>query len=380
MTTKSEQQTQSDQQALKDFETQVIHQTQWLLDQLEAMNNPLPKADKTALDALAGQQPSCVDWPLLAEWVRGKLSEENKAPYLALPLGDKGTSNYHIFSPELALLVNHLEAPEQALPTMSLYGRGWYAMNLHLEGRLIKTSGEQASEAIQATLHDMSVMGDFGGVVGTGQPVSSLLLLFTRGFLVKRLGAYAERIFELFETANSEQAVFAPVPLTNELHRLGSELTKLNNRNPLYMLQAESASLNILSVALDSLCQQMKTAGDIASYRVSEVERLHGVKAQIQKHCADPLTIQALSQWSGLNRRKLSEGFKALFGMTLKEYQVMQRMVLASRLLQRGQSVTEVSEQVGYQDLSSFSKAFKAYFDRPPSEFQSGFEAGGLEQ
>jgi len=78
-------------------------------------------------------------------------------------------------------------------------------------------------------------------------------------------------------------------------------------------------------------------------------------------------TIVGLSRFGGINRRKLTEGFRALFGTTVAEYLVMQRMALARQLLEGGVSVTQASERVGYRDRTSFSRAFSRVTGQTPS-------------
>mgnify|MGYP000649246560 CR=1 FL=1 len=43
------------------------------------------------------------------------------------------------------------------------------------------------------------------------------------------------------------------------------------------------------------------------------------------------------------------------------------RLLLAQRLLAQGASPSEAGEQTGYQDYSTFSRAYKKHFGRGPS-------------
>ncbi len=71
-----------------------------------------------------------------------------------------------------------------------------------------------------------------------------------------------------------------------------------------------------------------------------------------------------------MNRRKLTEGFKKLFGTTIHEYRVEQRMNRAARLLRDGLPAGAVSLEVGYRDQGSFTAAFRRFFGRTPRAYK----------
>lgn len=90
------------------------------------------------------------------------------------------------------------------------------------------------------------------------------------------------------------------------------------------------------------------------------------VRRHIDAAPGGPHSIAALSRVGGLNRRKLTEGFKALFGTSVANYVLSQRMSLARPMLESGISVAEVSERVGYRDRTSFSRAFRRVTGQSP--------------
>jgi AraC-like DNA-binding protein len=78
--------------------------------------------------------------------------------------------------------------------------------------------------------------------------------------------------------------------------------------------------------------------------------------------------VDALAARIGLNRNKLSAGFRDVFGCTPHEYSKRQRMDWARRLILDGaMQLGEVAQAVGYASQSSFSRAFTDHFGFPPS-------------
>lgn len=92
---------------------------------------------------------------------------------------------------------------------------------------------------------------------------------------------------------------------------------------------------------------------------------------QARKHIEDDLVqvpaVPELARLVGLNRNKLSYGFKHKFNMSIGQYIVTKRMELAWYMLERDRcSVSEVAALVGYEHVASFSAAFKAHFGLSP--------------
>ncbi|WP_297338419.1 helix-turn-helix domain-containing protein [Algoriphagus sp.] len=77
------------------------------------------------------------------------------------------------------------------------------------------------------------------------------------------------------------------------------------------------------------------------------------------------------AQAMNLSRMQLHRKLKHLFGKSTMEYLKEQRLMTASNLLlQSDLPISEVAYAVGYNDLSHFSKSFKSFFGKSPSEFQ----------
>lgn len=86
---------------------------------------------------------------------------------------------------------------------------------------------------------------------------------------------------------------------------------------------------------------------------------------------ANPPSLNALAASVGTNRTKLNKGFNTLFGMPVYQYLQRERMLSAKIWLENeGRSVSEVAEACGFEHVSNFSNAFKAYHGRTPSSLR----------
>lgn len=83
----------------------------------------------------------------------------------------------------------------------------------------------------------------------------------------------------------------------------------------------------------------------------------------------EPITIKQLSRKVAMNECYLKKGFKEMFGATIFEFYQEQRMQHAKNLLyEKGLSVTEVADTLGYSSISHFSTAFKKHTGLKPCE------------
>jgi AraC family transcriptional regulator, arabinose operon regulatory protein len=91
----------------------------------------------------------------------------------------------------------------------------------------------------------------------------------------------------------------------------------------------------------------------------------------IQQHPAEPHTVRSLAERAHLSERYFSRKFKQVIGHTVKSYVVHCRIKRAEHLLHfTGMNVTEAAHALGYRDLHYFSRQFKQYTGKNPSEIR----------
>ncbi|MCM2370352.1 AraC family transcriptional regulator [Aporhodopirellula aestuarii] len=88
----------------------------------------------------------------------------------------------------------------------------------------------------------------------------------------------------------------------------------------------------------------------------------------LQRNFYEPLTLDGAAKASGMSRRTFTSRFKQRTGMTWLEYVNMLRVRRAEELLQEAdRKVTSIAFQCGFDDLSTFYRAFKRITGRTPS-------------
>lgn len=93
----------------------------------------------------------------------------------------------------------------------------------------------------------------------------------------------------------------------------------------------------------------------------------------IEQHYDEALTLEVLAKVSGFSKYHFHRIFFAILGESLSTFIRRVRLSASTGKLVRGDSVTNVARQSGYETPSSFTKAFKENFGCSPKEFSKQF-------
>lgn len=91
----------------------------------------------------------------------------------------------------------------------------------------------------------------------------------------------------------------------------------------------------------------------------------------IRNNLVDSISLAEIAETSGVSQYHFIRVFSAYTGETPFEYQQRLKIVNSLELLKSTISLIEVSGAVGYENQSSFNKAFKKWTSMSPSEFRN---------
>jgi DNA-binding response OmpR family regulator/nitrogen-specific signal transduction histidine kinase len=98
-------------------------------------------------------------------------------------------------------------------------------------------------------------------------------------------------------------------------------------------------------------------------------------KEAVEKRLSEELSVDVLRKELGLSRVQLSRKVNALVGIPINEYIRLLRLKKAAQLLDKKWGpVSEVAYEVGFTNLSYFSKCFKEQYGKTPSEYSNAQE------
>ena len=95
------------------------------------------------------------------------------------------------------------------------------------------------------------------------------------------------------------------------------------------------------------------------------------VKAYIQTHLSDKLTIAFLCKQFSLSPTFLKEGFRRAYGMPIHSFLVQQRLRRAQELIcTTRMPIQQIAQAVGYEGMSQFNAAFKREYGMTPGQYR----------
>jgi AraC-like DNA-binding protein len=98
--------------------------------------------------------------------------------------------------------------------------------------------------------------------------------------------------------------------------------------------------------------------------------RIRLVVEYVLENIAENLTIETLANVACLSQTQFKKVFRQQLGLSVSKHVTKERMEKAKALLMHTDySIQRIAEQVGYADLSAFSRRFSQYYGLSPSAF-----------
>lgn len=157
-------------------------------------------------------------------------------------------------------------------------------------------------------------------------------------------------------------------PITTEMKDVIFELRTCSYQGSLKKLFTEAKVIELLTLQIDQI--NGHTAHTIL--KKDDIEKLNAVRDIVLRNISNPYSIEDLSKIAGINRTKLQDGFKQLFGATVFEYLTTTRLEKARQLIVAGDygTIAEVSNKIGYKNHQHFTAAFKRKYGYLPKELK----------
>lgn len=96
----------------------------------------------------------------------------------------------------------------------------------------------------------------------------------------------------------------------------------------------------------------------------------------IEKNYMQKLTVENFALRFNMDRRYLSQQFKARYGLSIRAYLTKVRVEQAAKLLSKGHSTSEVAALCGFEDTSNFHKMFTEHCGMTPNAWKRMQDAG----
>ena len=161
------------------------------------------------------------------------------------------------------------------------------------------------------------------------------------------------------------------VNLCSRTKEIIQNISHNNYTHTLQTIYLNSQVQALLLYGLECLAEDKAEESFACTFLAQDEDRARMMMAKeiLLQRLGEPITIRELSRKVGTNECYLKKGFKSMFGTTIFDFYQNERMNHARYLLyEKGLSVTEVSDLLGYSSISHFSTAFKKHTGLKPCE------------
>lgn len=243
-------------------------------------------------------------------------------------------------------------------------------------------------ECIMTSLEMMAP--EMTAVIGPGvidPPLAaSLVLAFSLGEMpilaIQTTGqASAEAALRLCVTEDVCRRLFGQVPAMPAAFHLPSDLRTialairdctLDGAAGVTLRSAKSTELLCESIAA-LLGGQLVPATPNAALSERDTRRIVQARDIIDQHWREKLTLDTIAGTCGVNRVKLTSGFRAMFGLSVADAIAERRLGGARQmLLATDLPVSSVGYACGYLSNASFTRAFSRRYGVVPSRLRAG--------
>jgi len=136
------------------------------------------------------------------------------------------------------------------------------------------------------------------------------------------------------------------------------------------LVYQESKAIELIAHKLAQIESCAKPASEIVKLRLDDVERVRFAKEILARNLENPPRLFDLARTVGTSHTRLNQGFRKMYGTSVFGYLRKLRLDEARNLLEKGNmNVTEAAMAVGYNSISSFTRAFSDHFGSNPIRF-----------
>lgn len=162
--------------------------------------------------------------------------------------------------------------------------------------------------------------------------------------------------FYIFESIQSSMR-----HLINDIHQV------INSNNNFQYFTIHQKAIELFNLFLMQLEYRNTENISISSINKLDVQRVFNVRKTILDNLNSPPQLKSLATDSGMSISKLQRCFRQVFGKSISQYALSEKMQMAKQMLNtKKYTISEVGYDLGYTNLSHFSKAFYNEFGVNP--------------
>jgi AraC family transcriptional activator of pyochelin receptor len=174
--------------------------------------------------------------------------------------------------------------------------------------------------------------------------------------------------------------IFGGIPSDAGCWHLPSDLRTIALAIQQTRLTGAAATTLRVAKCIELLCMTFESFGGATlipasgagAISAAEAQRIADARRLIDERWNEKLTLDSISRACGLNRAKLTRGFRSMFAMSVADAIADRRLGGArDMLLATDLPVSSIGYRCGYLNNASFTRAFSRRFGQAPTQFRS---------
>ncbi len=281
----------------------------------------------------------------------------------------KGYCKGFVFNKHIRMLILNFELKENLLVENP---------EIHTLGKMILFKFQHVFPAIKNTSADKPVTGTPSVLIATSTLNTDKVVpidTHTATVNIEVDAAYLNGLFDLSKKTvilesllqNAQPLLFEQIiypSLQDILNEIISEA--VDSTFELFFLRVKAEEL-VCRLLMELEKREEKHLYDL---NASDIQTIYQIKEQILSHLEIPPVIKELAEGANMSPTKLKRLFKQVFGNSIFSYYQGFRMKEAARLLrEEKQSVSDTGYQLGFTNLSHFSRVFNEHTGMKPKQY-----------
>lgn len=160
-------------------------------------------------------------------------------------------------------------------------------------------------------------------------------------------------------------------PITPAMKQVLAQIRDCEFAGTLKRLFIEAKVIELLTLQIGQIASLQESYKGLKQV---DIDKLNEVRSLLAENIYSPYSIEELSKTAGINRTKLQEGFKELFGTTIFRFITDMRLDEARQQIQDKSlklTISEIAAMTGYKNPQHFTAAFKRRFGFLPKDLKN---------
>lgn len=184
---------------------------------------------------------------------------------------------------------------------------------------------------------------------------------YLKGFLNKDVDQFQY----LFDTSHD---FFLEEIMTDDIVRTINDIVKKESPGVLSDYHYKLKAMELIFHLFKSLSKREQSVHQKLSDK--DIKSIYKVRDKMISSLEKPTAINELKQIAEMNELKMRKVFTQVFGMGIYDYYQHFRMQEAARLIREEKlSVSEAGYQIGFENLSHFSRTFEKHIGQKPKKY-----------